>query len=40
MSQIAVDGGFVDPVDLGRTLMHEHVVVLSTGILQQGPGTS
>ena len=39
MSQIAADRGLVETADLSRTLMDEHVVVLSTGILQNGPGT-
>ncbi len=40
MSQIAADRGLVDPADLGRTLLHRHTFVLSTEIVQNGPGTS
>ncbi len=38
MSQIAAVRGLVDTADLGRTLMHEHVFVLSTEILQNYGG--
>ncbi len=39
MPQITAVRGLVNTAAPGRPLMHEHVFVLSTEILQHGPGT-